>query len=201
MKTINITLYKFEELSKEAQEKAINDNCDINTDYEWYDFILEDITENENIFKDIKIYFSGFYSQGDGAMFEYNGINAETFKTFLNEEYKHLTERRRMLIFDNIYIIAKGSHTGRYYHKNSCEHYLEIDLNQSYNYYKHSNIVSLIEEIEQNFESYLIEIYKTKCKEIYKNLNDSYDYLQSDEVIKETLISNNYDFTEEGEIY
>jgi hypothetical protein len=201
MKTINITLYKFEELSKEAQQKAIEDNYNINTGFEWYDFILEDITENENIFENIKIYFSGFYSQGDGSMFEYNGINAETFKTFLNEEYKHLTEKRRMLIFDNINITAKGKQKGHYYHENSCSHYIDIELNQGYIFSKHSNIYNLIVEINQNFESYLIDLYKTKCIEIYKNLNDSYDYLQSDEVIKETLISNDYDFTEEGEIY
>lgn len=201
MKTINITLYKFEELSKEAQQKAIEDNYDINTDFDWYSFIIEDLTENENIFEDIKIYFSGFYSQGDGAMFEYNGINKDIFETFLNQEYKHLTEYKRMLIFDNINITAKGKQIGPYYHENSCEHYLDIDLNQSYNYYKHSNIVLLIEEIEENFESYLIDLYKTKCIEIYKELNNTYDYLQSDESIKETLIANDYDFIENGEIY
>lgn len=42
MKTITINLYTFEELSEEAKQKAINSLADINTDFEWWDFIYED---------------------------------------------------------------------------------------------------------------------------------------------------------------
>lgn len=200
MKTINIKLYKFEELNKEAQQKAIEDNYNINTNHEWYEYIIEEFTENENIFEDINIYFSGFYSQGDGAMFEYNRINKDIFKTFLDEEYKHLTETRKKLIFDNIDTTAKGKQRGLYYHENSCIHTIDIELSQGY-CSKHSNIYNLIVELNENFESYLIDLYKSKCKKLYKSLNDYYDYLQSYEVIKETLIINDYEFTEEGDIY
>ena len=35
MKTIEVNLYEFKELSPEAQEKALNDLCSINVDFNW----------------------------------------------------------------------------------------------------------------------------------------------------------------------
>jgi len=42
MITKTINLYSFDELSKEAQDKALNDLSDINVDHEWWDYIYED---------------------------------------------------------------------------------------------------------------------------------------------------------------
>jgi len=42
MKTININLYKFNELSEEARKKVLNDHYDINVDYEWWESVYED---------------------------------------------------------------------------------------------------------------------------------------------------------------
>jgi hypothetical protein len=38
-------------------------------------------------------------------------------------------------------------------------------------------------------------------QEIYKSLESEYDYLTSDEIIAESLIINEYEFTEDGKIY
>ena len=46
MKTTKIELFSFEELSKEAQEKVINDNSLINVDFDWWNYTYED---SENI--------------------------------------------------------------------------------------------------------------------------------------------------------
>ena len=43
-RTTETTLYTFEELTDEAQEKALEHLWDINVDYEWWDFIVEDIS-------------------------------------------------------------------------------------------------------------------------------------------------------------
>lgn len=40
--TIEHVVYKFEELSKESQEKALDNMYDINTDHDWWEFIYED---------------------------------------------------------------------------------------------------------------------------------------------------------------
>jgi hypothetical protein len=44
MKTITktITLYKFDELSKEQQQKAVDNLRDINVDHDWWEFTYED---------------------------------------------------------------------------------------------------------------------------------------------------------------
>lgn len=42
MKTKTITLYDFDELTPESQEKAIQNLSDINVDYEWWEYEYED---------------------------------------------------------------------------------------------------------------------------------------------------------------
>jgi len=42
MKTIKINLYKFNELSEDAQEKAIETNYDINVSFDWWEHTYED---------------------------------------------------------------------------------------------------------------------------------------------------------------
>jgi hypothetical protein len=45
MKTKTITLYNFDELTPEAQEKAIQNLWDINVDYSWWEFTYDDAKE------------------------------------------------------------------------------------------------------------------------------------------------------------
>lgn len=42
MKTKTINLYQFDELSDDAKQKAIADNCEINVDYGWWHSIYDD---------------------------------------------------------------------------------------------------------------------------------------------------------------
>jgi hypothetical protein len=79
MRTIETTVYKFNELSSEAQEKAI-DNCRyFAVDSGWWDRVYEQVTQAAQILGieiDRKkgdqpaIYFSGFGHQGQGSSFE-----------------------------------------------------------------------------------------------------------------------------------
>lgn len=80
MQTHSITTYSFEELTPEAQSKAINANRDINTDDNyWYEYTLE--AQKEMLasygFNNARIFFSGFYSQGDGACFTCDNVDIE----------------------------------------------------------------------------------------------------------------------------
>jgi hypothetical protein len=67
-----ITVYKFDELSDEAKEKAREWWREGGLDYEWYDCVESDFKEIGKILGiDVtKIFFTGFSSQGDGACFE-----------------------------------------------------------------------------------------------------------------------------------
>ena len=72
MRTETIKIYKFEELNDESQEKAIEKFYDLNIYEGWWDSVYEMYMDRdtETGFDIDKIYFSGFHSQGDGAMFE-----------------------------------------------------------------------------------------------------------------------------------
>lgn len=199
MKTITqtINLFKFEELIEEVQQKVIEKNRYINTDFDWHESIFESFKEDNEKYFDIKnIYFTGFWSQGDGAMFEYSGIN----ENLLNEaiESLNLPKWKKQILSTQICINGKGVQRGHYYHENSCDHTIYIEDNNN-GYYQ--NIYDLIDLYSSDIEDFIITKYKDICQDLYKNLENENDYLQSDEVIKETLICNDYDFTEEGDIY
>jgi hypothetical protein len=70
--------YSFEELSPEAQKNALDNNRDLNVDYEgWEDGVAEGFKEDmrEIGIDDITISYSGFHSQGDGASFTSDDID------------------------------------------------------------------------------------------------------------------------------
>lgn len=69
--TITLTYLKFNELNDDQKKKVLDNNRDINVDHDWYENTIEFYTEKLKTlgFYDIKIEFSGFGSQGDGASF------------------------------------------------------------------------------------------------------------------------------------
>ena len=75
MLTKSINLYTFDELDTEIKEKVIAQHRDIDVEGEWHGFIYEQWIDKLNKigYKEAKIHFSGFYSQGDGACFDANG--------------------------------------------------------------------------------------------------------------------------------
>ena len=206
MKTIELKLYKFDELSKDAQEKAIENNRDINVHDDWHEFIKEDWI-NEEIpsrgFEATKIYYSGFWSQGDGAMFEYRGITDELFNKFLDTMLigtEPLSPMRMKWLVNNIHTSVSGRHSGHYHHEGCCSHsiYWEVDngdLHWDTNFYK------WLESFGDDFEAFIVEEYEDICQDLYRTLEKEYEYFTSDEQIIESLRENNYDFTEDGDNY
>jgi hypothetical protein len=206
MRTVELKLYKFDELSDKAQAKVIEKNRDINVHHDWHEFIIEDWI-NEEIpskgFDVTKIYYSGFYSQGDGAMFEYDGIKDDLLHKFLDTMLigiEPLSPMRKQWILNNVSVSAKGIHRGHYNHEKCCGHsiYWEIDngdLHWDTNFYK------WLESFGDDFEAFIVEEYEYICSELYRTLEREYDYFTEDEQIAETLRINDYDFTEEGDIY
>lgn len=154
---------KFDELSEKIKEKILTKFYNINIDYEWWNSTIDDIKnelENEFGMVDIKINFSGFANQGDGASFT-GKIN--DFEKFIN--------------------------------KIKINPIIEFTRNDSH--YFHENTVSCdIGDVEDLIEEWRYQ----KCKEIYRKLENEYDYLISDETIEETIKLNNYEFDEEGNL-
>jgi len=195
-------IFTFEELPTEVQNKVIENNRDINTCYEdWHDYLIDEFKEDNNIFNKTKVYYSGFWSQGDGAVFLYDKISTDFFDEFIKEKCNFLDEKRKQLIINNVTIEAKNVHKSRYYHEKSTEHYINLDFCKTLNYSVHTNIIELLEHVENIFQDYLIETFENICTDFYRNLEKYYHILQSDEIVKETLTSNEKEYLIDGTEY
>jgi hypothetical protein len=187
MKTIRIKVYKFNELSQDAQNKAIDKLRDINVDFDWWEPIIEGFDEilHHQGFEDAEIYFSGFYSQGDGLCFDAK-INLDKFE--LTNQEKRISKLINNNYIDNFYI-AKNSYSNHYSHeKTRYIDYYEIT---------HENINKALNSISTHLESKRLEY----CKKFYSQLEEYYNELRSDEAIIETIEANDYDFLANGELF
>lgn len=174
MRTIRIKLYKFNELSEASQNKAIENLRDINVDYNWSKLSIEDHEErlSEAGFNTPKVMFTGFSSQGDGACFTCERID---FSTFLEGKYKELD------------ITANISHSWRYYFATSTTVNLEAGEEIS-------------DDLYNEIEKAIKEERERLGNDIYRSLEKEYEYLTGDEAIKETTLSNDYEFTSDGKL-
>ena len=185
MRTVRTKIYKFEELSKEAQSEAIENFRNINTfDDNWHDPIIEGFTEqlSEAGFLDATIQFSGFWSQGDGLCFDAK-IDASKFATTINE--KRVCDLIYAGLIDE-FTIEKTSFANHYSHEKT--RYID---------YSTCNGDNLNEEIEKLCNK--IELKRLDlCREFYSILEKEYYFLESDECVKETIIANEYEFLKDG---
>lgn len=172
MKTIEIKLYKFDELPEDIQDKVVQNYSDINTAYEWWSFTCEDA-------KQIGIEITSFdldrgnYCELDNIkdlttvadlIIENHGENTDTYKlaeTFLKER-------------DEIIDSAERDENGDF-----------VDEYQ---------VDSGLDDLEDSFKKDLSECYLSMLKK-------EYEYLSSDDAIIETIRVNEYDFTADGKIY
>ena len=196
MKTIEINLYSFDELSEEVQKEVLLKYSDINTDYDWFASTLQNQKEEEKDFSITEIYFSGFSSQGDGAMFEYDSI-IESFYFSIIDDLK-LPEWKKRVLKKFSYISASGKHSGHYNHEKSVAHNINIETDNGAQYY--DNIENLVSSYAGEIESEIIRLYQIKARAIYNKLEKEYYSLITDEAIKETFEANSYTFEANGKM-
>ena len=104
--TISTDLYKFDELSEEAKENAINRLRDVNTDYEWHEHIKADASNiGLNIRDwDIERYVNGAFTTSADEVAESilreHGPDCETVRT-ANGYLEALSEVKRKCKADN----------------------------------------------------------------------------------------------------
>ena len=204
MRTIETKVYKFEELSKEVKGKVIEKKRHINTDYEWWYSVYESFKETmTDLGFDVnEIYFSGFYSQGDGAMFE-GSVNEniihrlpEVLNKHKSSSIKNWNRVLKLIKDGHISFYGKFKQQGRYYHHKSYYDTLEAEFETDYLGYHLSNI----EEVLDDMVECIKDIYEDHCIAIYRELEQGNEHLTSDEQIIETIELNEYEFTSEGEL-
>ena len=214
--------YSFDELSPEAQENALDNNRDINVDYDgWEDGVTEGFKEDmrEIGIDDIEISFSGFYSQGDGASFTSEDI--DTRKLFdaigiksddaLNMETDDERSRGENKEFYDL--LDTMEDIGQVDRNRIKPEDIRVTIERTDSRHVHYNTVKANVEIwdepegweepygfTEKLEDRVTEYIRGLCKDLYRKLEKEYDHLTSDESVKETLTDNDYEFDEEGNI-
>ena len=193
MRTIETTVYKFDELSDAAKQKALNAWRDLgNFDDECTIDYCKEAAKMFGLGID-KIYYSGFSSQGDGACFEGRykykaGALAAVKKAWPKWTALHdIVERLQAVQKRNFYrLAAVTKHRGHYYHS-GC---MLIDAEDSENQYRDL----------KDAEDIVIDELRCFADLIYSALSDEFDYTQSDEYVTESIQCNDVEFTIDGEL-
>lgn len=165
--------------------------------HDWWDDVYESFKEDMNKLgiRVDKMYFSGFASQGDGACFE--GA-VDDWKTFLEqgkfpgwelflEAYNH----------EDHYCHFSVVQWGHYYHEYCTSFTFEPEVNNPYDestelvrYHAQEAFNAPMRDEDNAFEEAFIEYFREHMRDLYIRLGEENDYLNSDEVILEGLISN-----------
>jgi len=171
MKTIEIQIYKFDELSENAKQNALNKYCDINVCHDWYEFTFDDAKEIglkiDSFDLDRNRHANGIFllaaNEVAQNIFNNHGENCKTFKIAASfiEDWQP--------IFNDY-------------------------MNEDSKNYECNDLEDKMNDLENDFLKSLLHDYSIM-------LQNECEYLQSEEAIKETILCNDYDFTADGKIY
>lgn len=207
MKTIETKLFAFDELSEDAKKKVLENDRYRNVEYglEWWYWAYEDFKQileilgfTQNNVGSSDIYFSGFWSQGDGACFynyswSYGKGMAKAMREYatrdkdLNRIAKDLQEIARRSFYQISFTVDKVYGGGNYSHENTVTGNLP-----SWSEYQSENAYDL--------EEAFTEVVRDLCRWLYASLEREHDYLTSDECLLEQLSGDtSEEYTEEGE--
>jgi len=194
--TVEYDVYTFDELSEEAKEKAL-ETWNANNDYmEIIDTFVE-LLESLNL-PNAKIYYSGFWSQGDGLCFEMSASEMHHIdlnvleKSFPKEywEWAHqFAEKMNCVtaIKEDTGVVVTSTHRGQYYHENS----VIIDVEP----------LEVLEEWRtwEKTEEVVIRLFRKLMSEMYAFLEKNYNYYSSMECFQEIAKGNEWRFLKNGE--
>lgn len=195
VETVVTHLYKFEELSEEAQDRAVENNWDICLhDYCWSD--LKDNFETEiaprfGLSID-NTYWSGFYSQGDGACFTGSFEYAPGMLEWVRDHYTHISDlydiaKKLAEVQRKAFYQLHGNikHRGHYYHSGCTD----------FTTYRGDNLAN------DDEENGIKEIYRELMDYFYRTiLQAEYEFLTSRDCIEAHLEDSEYEFDEDGEL-
>lgn len=207
MKTINVTLYAFSELEKQAQENVLDHFRDCNTHHDWwkdqYDGFVSICSQIGITTSPQEIFFNGFSSQGSGSTFASTIDILQLIKGVTEESWRQHAPTLKLNFppfpFDKriLRLIEKGEieiSIRTKIPKRGCW-LLYFSENELINHSKmYPNIEHELEKLEDWTEQSL-EILNTH---LYENLNNHYKYLTSDKMVQQTIEATEYHFTSNG---
>jgi len=209
MKTIEVKLFQLSELDDKAKEKARAwYRSAIHGDTFWSECVIDEAAEQaghmgitiEKSKRGHHIFWSGFWSQGDGACFEGTWRASECNHDNVAEgwgEGPATTEIKRIAAeFGRIAKEYPGSsfsvkHRGHYSHENCTE--FDFDLH-GYDDVEPDSNIEATDTVEDAFKKNA----KDFMRWIYRQLEKEYGYQLSEEVVDEFIEANEYEFLEDG---
>jgi hypothetical protein len=193
-------------------DDQIERNRNINVDFDdWYDCVYSDFKERMRAIgiEADRIYFSGFWSQGDGAMFEGSVSDWGLYLQHLGHNDPILVDTAK----ENW--TYRWSHSGHYYHEHSVSYDDGIYMPENpytMGYYggrdipdeeefrgavwdatmERFDLLALSEQIQEDLRDHM--------RDLYRELEAEYDHLTSDEAVIEAMEANDIEpETEETE--
>jgi hypothetical protein len=203
---IATTVYRVDELHECAKDRARAWYREAGCDDDWYDAVYEDFQRIAEILgirlktrfvsgrsrEDPCIWFSGFWSQGDGAAWEgvysYRKSAAAELRAYAPKDktLHRIAETLQAAQRQNFYQLrAAVTHRGNYYHAFTMAVSVTRDS-------------SAAVESTGDAETVVIDALRELANWLYRQLEQEYECLSSDEAVDEMLVANGYTFTEEG---
>lgn len=188
----------------EERDALLEQHRYINVEHDdWWDCVYSAFEEDmREVGIDVRrMYFSGFWSQGDGACFEGGFAN---INTYLDKHHQDQFPMIRKFLEHGGSVYADSSHTGRYYHSNS----VTISVEATERFYHvlecptefHEQVADqwdVLLDVELTvFEGEVDTQWRTYMDELYRRLEEEYDYLVSDEAVWETIEVNELNIEE-----
>jgi len=169
MKTLEIQLFNFDELSKEAKENAIQNYIEKNRQFlqeinsqMFYEDLPYNLEIKEHLFENPKFEYSLSYCQGDGLSFSFDLDIID----YLNKYFPKLKDSVKNVISE--YCTFSGTGNNGHYcyaHKNQIDLCLDIYNNGNYD-----NLEGVINEVLEHIEDNYLEICSKLENEGYNNI-------------------------------
>jgi hypothetical protein len=206
---IETTVYRLDELSDHARERARDWYRQTGFDHDWFDFVFEDFERICAILgirlrespvrlmggssrQQPHIFFRGFSSQGDGACFEAFYAYAKNAPRRIRQyapkdaELHQLAQALQDIQRRNFFQLrAEARHRGPGDH----EYCMAISVERRSACYQDMTV---------DAEDAVIEALRGLARWLYRQLEREYDFLTSDAVVDEAITANEYTFTESG---
>ncbi len=203
MRTVEKTVYTFDELTDDTKEKVRNWYRADGLDYDWWDFVYDDAATIADLFgltlekkgkSTPKIYFSWFYCQGQGSSFRaaYRYVKgaAKAVRAYAPQD------KTLHAIVDGLQDVQRR----KFYaltadvRPANRETSISVDVHDKrvdgWNDEPNQETVDDVTYWLEQFNDW-----------IFSRLRDEYEHLTSDDVVDESIRANEYEFTEYGEIY
>jgi hypothetical protein len=199
--TVEYKVFQFNELDPKVQQNVLDKHREWNTSYcDWFQFVVEDYKLELSCigFNDAEIYFSGFSSQGDGACFDCKSFDPDRLIQALEDriDSKRFSKYKRI-----IKKLDLGYHIDTINHHYSHENTRRFRISESFFLASNPERYNRVNQLVNDFEKDIEDLRKDLCHKIYNSLEQEYDYIISDEAIKESFEAGDVRFLENGKIF